>query len=57
MTITDLPQFVPLMQKNITHNAEKLNNGNVKAVQLKWYVIFSTISFLYLVFNFFSYLF
>ena len=34
--ITDLEQFVPLMQMNITQNANKLKDERVQACALKW---------------------
>eukprot|EP00794_Sanderia_malayensis_P012015 gene12015-13255_t len=36
VTITDLEDFVPLMQKNIEHNKNRLRSCNVNAKTLKW---------------------
>ena len=38
VTITDLPEFVELMQMNIDHNAKRIKMGNIKAAELKWWV-------------------
>eukprot|EP00112_Aurelia_sp_Birch-Aquarium-sp1_P015589 Seg347.3 transcript_id=Seg347.3/GoldUCD/mRNA.D3Y31 product="Protein-lysine methyltransferase METTL21D" protein_id=Seg347.3/GoldUCD/D3Y31 len=36
VTITDLAEFVKLMQMNIDHNAKNTKMGNIKAAELKW---------------------